>query len=103
MSLINGEIGGSLPHKTDFGNLEEIDLETNITTISKIPIKEIVREGVHEYAREPWHNIIINDLDDYGVELMNYMGSKPLYLIVGENDENVNEVINMTLNEDMEC
>ena len=98
MSLLNGEIGGSITAKTDFGTIEEIDLETNTTTITRLPIKDIIKEGVHEYAREPWENIIINDLDDYGVELMQYKGSKPLYLFVRKEN---NDVVNMTLNENM--
>lgn len=52
MSLLNGEIGGSITAKTDFGTIEETDLDTNTITITKLPIKEIIKEGVHEYARE---------------------------------------------------
>ena len=29
-----------------------------------IPIKTIIKEAVHTYGREPYHNIIINDVDD---------------------------------------
>lgn len=48
--------------------------------MDKIPIKTIIREAVHTYAREPYSNIIINDLDDYGMELMEYKGENPMYL-----------------------
>ena len=36
---------------------------------------------IHTYAKEPYFNIVINDLDDSGVELLEYRGSEPLYLI----------------------
>jgi hypothetical protein len=35
---------------------------------------------VHQFAGEPIHNIIINDLEDYGLELLEYRYDKPLYL-----------------------
>jgi hypothetical protein len=37
-------------------------------SIKKIPLEKIIRESVHAYAKEPYHNIIINDLDKYGLE-----------------------------------
>jgi hypothetical protein len=52
MCLLNGEIGGSLTAPIDFGKLEERDEEGNLT-ITDIPIKEIIKEAVHEYAKEP--------------------------------------------------
>lgn len=55
----------------------------------KLPIKTIIREAVHTYAGEPYSNIIINDLDDYGMELMEYRGDEdhPLYLTHRVNTE----------------
>ena len=99
MSLLNGEIGGTLTAQIDFGVEEYRDEKGNLT-ITKIPIKDIIMEGVHEYAKEPWHNIIINDLDDYGIELLDYKGSKPLYMLI---NESTGEVSNMTLNAKMPC
>ena len=51
--------------------------------IEKLPLKRIVREAIHTYANEPYHNIIINDLEDTGLELLEYRGDDehPLYLI----------------------
>ena len=95
MCLLNGEIGGTLTAPIDFGKIEERDEEGNIT-IKDIPIKDIIKESIHEYAKEPWHNIIVNDLDKFGIELLEYKGSKPLYLLI---DEKTNEVTNMTMNE----
>lgn len=47
-------------------------------TIKHIPIEKIIRESVHAYAGEPYHNIIINDLEDYGLEQLSYRGDKVL-------------------------
>jgi len=46
-----------------------------------MPLEKIIRESVHAYAKEPYHNIIINDLDTYGLEQLTYRGDKPLYAL----------------------
>ena len=76
MCLLNGEISGSIhANSTRFDIIEEED-----GTEKKLLIKDIIKEMVHEHACEPLHNIIINDLEDYGLELLEYRGSSPLYL-----------------------
>ena len=47
----------------------------------QIPIKEIIKEAVHAYAKEPYQNIIIKDLDEYGLEQLTYKGNVPLYAL----------------------
>ena len=79
MCLLNGENGGTLPFEVDFGQYEEIDTDGNIRLIQN-PLKDIIREAVHHYGSEAFHNIIINDLDDRGVELQEYRYDTPLYL-----------------------
>jgi hypothetical protein len=85
MSLLNGEIGGTLESSIDFGCIEEENTE-GIWTIRKIPIPEIIRNAVHVYGGEPLHNIIINDLDTYGLELLEYRYNIPMYLYRAVND-----------------
>ena len=95
MSLLNGEAGGVITALTvDFGTIDSIDERGNITN-TKLLLKDIIIEAVHEYAKEPYHNIIVNDLDDMGVELLEYRGTKPLYMIV---DNELDLVTNLTLN-----
>ena len=53
MCLLNGELSGSLFASVDFGKEEIYDTQTHVTTIQDIPIKNIIREAVHEYAQEP--------------------------------------------------
>ena len=79
MCLLNGELGGSLESSVDFGNIEE-ENEQGIWEIKPIPIPEIIRNAVHTYAGEPYWNIIINDLETYGLELLEYRYDIPMYL-----------------------
>lgn len=79
MCLLNGEVGGSIESSVDFGT-EEIVNRNGITVLKKIPINTIIRNMIHHYAGEPYQNIIINDLDSYGLELLEYRYDDALYL-----------------------
>lgn len=79
MCLLNGEVGGSLESSVDFGTIEEEDAR-GVWTIRSLPIQEIIRNAVHTYAGEPYWNIVINDLDTYGLELLEYRYDTPMYL-----------------------
>lgn len=79
MCLLNGEVSGTLESSVDFGTIEEEDKDGN-WTIRSLPIPEIIRNAVHVYGSEPYHNIIINDLDTYGLELLEYRLDTPMYL-----------------------
>jgi hypothetical protein len=46
-----------------------------------LTLATIVREGVHAWAQEDYGNIILSDLDTYGLEQLTYRGSIPLYII----------------------
>ena len=35
---------------------------------------------IYQYGREPYNNIIINDLDTVGLELLEYRYMEPMYL-----------------------
>ena len=79
MCLLNGEVGGSLESSVDFGTIEEEDKNGN-QVIRKLPIIDIIRNAVHTYGGEPYHNIIINDIENFGLELLEYRLKTPLYL-----------------------
>lgn len=79
MCLLNGDIGGQLAAETDFGKIEEEDKDGN-WTIRSLLITDIIKNAVHTYAGEPYHNIVINDLDTYGLELLEYRYDLPMYL-----------------------
>jgi len=98
MSLLNGDIGGIITSLTaDFGKVENVDEKGNIT-ITSLPLKEIITEVVHTWAREPYQNIIIEDLDEVGLELMEYRGEEPMYFLV---NDKTNEVSNMILSSEL--
>lgn len=87
MCLLNGEVGGNLESSVDFGKIEEFDKNGKLVT-RKISIPEIIRKMLTHYGHEQDYNIIINDLDDYGLELLEYRGSEPLYLIRRGTEDN---------------
>lgn len=98
MCQLNGEVGGTINAPTDFGTIEEVDGE--ITLITKLPIKDIIRNMIHTYAGEPHYNIIINDLDHYAVELLEYRYDVPMYLYRTRNSPLYD---NATLDGDIQC
>ena len=79
MCLLNGEVSGAFEASIDFGQIEEQTLD-NTWTIKKITIPEIIKNLVHTYGKEPLHNIVINDLDIYGKELLEYRLEIPAYI-----------------------
>ena len=93
--LLNGEIGGSIPSTTNFSKMDinEINGNNIITTTIDIPIKEIIKNAIISFGGESLHNIVINDIDNYGMELMSYKGDSPLYMLF---NETAKMVTNMT-------
>lgn len=64
------------------GKKDEVHYERTLNVLtSKLPIREIIRNIVHIYGNEPNNKIFINDLDLSGRELLEYRGTKPMYLI----------------------
>lgn len=56
-------------------------LKVATAQIEKINIKTIIREAVHTYANEEYKNIVINDLDDTGLELLEYKADTPMFFL----------------------
>lgn len=80
MALLNGEISGKIhANSSRFDIIEEYD-KTDKRIETKIPVKEIIRELIHQYGNESLQKIIINDIDDYGLELLEYRGKQNMYL-----------------------
>lgn len=99
MCQLNGEVGGSLTTSVDFGTLEEV-MANGDTRIIHLPIPDIIRNIVHQYAGEPLHNIVINDIEKYGLELLEYRYDIPMYLYRKVTSNNFQ---NMTLNGNTRC
>lgn len=90
MCLINGDVGGALFAAHDFAKVE-VKNKDGILTYETFPIYNIIREAVHVYAQEPYHNIVINDLDTCGVELLDYRSTDAKLYIFDQqtNDDTV--------------
>ena len=67
-----------------YGENEVKNLFTEAAFYNPDLLKDIITEAVHLYAKEPYHNIIINDLDDVGLELLEYRGTDPMFLLVNQ-------------------
>ena len=80
MCLLDGSIGGNIYATHDFGKLE-IKQADGSSRFDYILIYDIIRNAIHEYANEPYENIIINDLEDCSVELLNYMAQNKILLV----------------------
>lgn len=104
MCLLNGDVGGTMPYSVDFATLEEVSADGNTVTYTKVKIKDIIRNAVEEFGGESPYNIIINDLDESGLELLQYRGNKdiPIYAFRKFSDMNDINFFNITLDGDME-
>ena len=102
MCLLNGDMAGQIMNiSEDFGVKWIWKNDEHTEYIAEdIEIKEIIYKGVQTYAGELPQNIIINDIAECGVQLMEYRGKQPLYLIKN-NDDKIYE--NMTVNGGMNC
>lgn len=67
-----------------------------------LKLKDIIREAVHTYGKESYHNIVINDLDESGLELLEYRGDVPLYLLYNENEAAYTQMVDGEFAEKME-
>lgn len=94
MAMLNGDLGGTVTALShDFGKLANYS-DDGSYSLEEIPLKQIIIDTVHTFANEPLQNIIVNDLDESGVELMEYRGEKPLFMLYNEES---NEVEQMTI------
>ena len=97
MCLLNGDVGGNLTALSYAFDTVEEESGYNSYYKRKLTLRYIIREAVHTFANEPYHNIIINDLDDWGLELLTYRGEEPMYFIY---NPDADDISNMTINPD---
>lgn len=99
MCRLNGEVSGLIDLSAD--KLDKFFDEEEGNVIS-LPIKEIIRNLVYEFGEEPYHNIIINDLQEYTVELLEYRYNTPMFIYKSNNNE-TNYLDNIIIGEDKVC
>lgn len=74
-------------------NSETQYYELSTTMVRKdLNIRDIIKNAVHVYGKEPYYNIVINDLQDLGLELLEYRGDKPMYFLFLANSTNDQDV-----------
>ena len=74
--------------------------DNKTVTYSNIPVKDIIKELLHTYAQEPYHNIVLNDIEDSGLELLEYRGDTPIYMFY---DTETGEYTQGVMRGSMEC
>ena len=97
LSLLDGTISGKIMAETKFDTIEEQG-ENGTWVLTKLPIITIIQQAVKNYGNEDIRNIIIKDLDVYGYELWQYIGQKPLYIFIDQD----NKFFNLTISSDMQ-
>ena len=84
MSLLNGDVGGTLPATVQFDTMTT-QLADGTITEQKVLYYNIIRELVHHWGEEDLNNIIIQDVPLRIRRVMQWNGTNPIYLqdIVG--------------------
>lgn len=71
MCLLNGDVGGQLFASHDFGKITLLH-DDGTEEVEQVSIYKIIRNAIHDYAMEPYENIVINDIDSCAVSLISY-------------------------------
>lgn len=96
MCLLDGSVGGIINSQTVFDSYEVV--EEDYSRKIKAPLRQIIRDMVYQFGKEQMHNIIINDLDKTGLELLEYRYDTPLYLLRPATGAQSNQYTQATLN-----
>lgn len=96
MCKLNGELGGQFTALTQDLGQEEIIQPDGTYILKKLKIYDIIVNLVNSFGLEPLDNIIVNDLNIEGKEMLEYRGSTPLYLY----KDNIGNYVDYTIAED---
>ena len=92
MCLLNGDVGGNFNAETQLDS-EYHQQEDGTWVNEKKPIAYIIREMIHHYAQESYHNIIIKDIDNLSLKVLNNKTNTSFYLLKSiKTQEFVNEI-----------
>jgi hypothetical protein len=90
MCLLNGTVSGALPHAVNFGELEIYDGDEVI--FENVHIKDILKNAIYTYGNEKLENIIITDIENYGLELLQYRGTDTLYAFINAESQEADNI-----------
>lgn len=91
MCLLNGDIGGVFNAETQI-DCERVQQEDGTWKDEKKSIAYILRELVHTYAQEPFHNIIIKDIDNLSLKVLRN-NATTFYLVKPVGEDVINQDI----------
>lgn len=100
MCLLNGEVGGIIMMETDFGKYNQLDENGDIAETKVLTIRQILENIIFEYTREKCEEDQIELPEGSGLNLIEYRGDTPLYMLMEEKTEDDKtswEAINMTV------
>lgn len=70
---MNGEVGGVIAASTDFGKFEKYTTLPSGEMVREeedVLIQDIIKNILHIHGNEDLSRIFINDLEEYGLELL---------------------------------
>lgn len=86
MCLLNGDVSGNFNAETQLDS-ERHFLDDGGYEDEKKPLSYIIREMVHHYAQESFHNIVIKDIDTLSLKMLTNRTGHTFYLIQNKNTE----------------
>lgn len=84
MGMLNGVCGGTLPAAVSLHDRITIDADENVTTTYPL-IRQIIQEVVHHFGGEHPSRIIINDVPNFGRQVVRWAGSSPIRFSADKN------------------
>lgn len=89
MALLNGDISGNIYEPVDFSKVDTYDKIGDKTERVDLSLQEIIIGLIHTWGQEKLSNIYINDMPEFGRELLANNSLVPYYYLV---DAETNEV-----------
>lgn len=89
MALLNGDISGNIYEPVDFSKVDTYDKVGDKTERVDLSLQEIITGLIHTWGQEKLNNIYINDMPEFGQELLVNNLSVPFYYLI---DAKTNEV-----------
>ena len=90
MCLLNGDIGGVFNAETQL-DTERVEQEDGTWIDEKRSIAYIIRELIHHYAQESFHNIVIKDIDALSLQML-YNNATDLYYVQNVVTEEITDI-----------
>lgn len=92
MCLLDGSVGGTIAANSIRFDEEGEEQNGKDIIYKKAPLERIIYQLVNELGGEKNSNIIIKNLEEYGLEMLEYWGDTPLYLLINKENNEVYQV-----------